>query len=88
MDGGAWWAAVHGVAKSRTRLSDFFCVCVLLGTPLMQEKEDLNSAGRIREGSEETPELGHKAGGRVPGADAVSRAWAEAGILKGVTAGP
>ena len=23
MDGGAWCAAVHGVAKSRTRLSDF-----------------------------------------------------------------
>ena len=23
MDGGAWKAAVHGVAKSRTRLSDF-----------------------------------------------------------------
>ena len=23
MDGGVWWAAVHGVAKSRTRLSDF-----------------------------------------------------------------
>ena len=24
MDGGAWWAAVHGVAKSRTsRLNDF-----------------------------------------------------------------
>ena len=23
MDGGAWWAAVCGVAKSRTRLSDF-----------------------------------------------------------------
>ena len=23
MDGGAWWAAVHGVAKSRTRPSDF-----------------------------------------------------------------
>ena len=23
MDGGAWWPAVHGVAKSRTRLSDF-----------------------------------------------------------------
>ena len=22
MDGGAWWAAVHGVAKSQTRLSD------------------------------------------------------------------
>ena len=23
MDGGAWWAAVHGVAKSRARLSNF-----------------------------------------------------------------
>ena len=23
MDGGVWWAAVHGVAKSQTRLSDF-----------------------------------------------------------------
>ena len=23
MDGGAWWAAVHGIVKSQTRLSDF-----------------------------------------------------------------
>ena len=23
MDRGAWWAAVHGVARGRTRLSDF-----------------------------------------------------------------
>ena len=23
MDGGAWWAALHGVTKSRTRMSDF-----------------------------------------------------------------
>ena len=23
MDGGGWWAAVHGVAKSQARLSDF-----------------------------------------------------------------
>ena len=23
MDAGAWWAAVHGIGKSRTRLSDF-----------------------------------------------------------------
>ena len=22
MDGGAWWAAVHGITKSQTRLSD------------------------------------------------------------------
>ena len=23
MNGGAWWASVHGVVKSRTRLNDF-----------------------------------------------------------------
>ena len=23
MDGGAWWAAAHGVTKSQTQLSDF-----------------------------------------------------------------
>ena len=23
MGGGAWWAVVHGIAKSQTRLSDF-----------------------------------------------------------------
>ena len=23
MDGGTWWATVHGVTKSRTRLSEF-----------------------------------------------------------------
>ena len=28
MDGGAWWAAVHGVAKSWTRLSDFTFTCL------------------------------------------------------------
>ena len=33
MDGGAWWAAVHGVANSRTRLSDFtFTFMVNKGT--------------------------------------------------------
>ena len=26
LDGGAWWAAVHGVAKSQTRLSNFTLV--------------------------------------------------------------
>ena len=29
MDGRAWWAAVHGVAKSRTRLSDFTSLSLL-----------------------------------------------------------
>ena len=26
MDGGAWWATAHGVAESRTRLSDFIFI--------------------------------------------------------------
>ena len=26
MDGGAWWAAIHGVTKSRTQLSHFTMV--------------------------------------------------------------
>ena len=29
MDGGAWWATVPGVAKSRTQLSDFTSLCLL-----------------------------------------------------------
>ena len=28
MDRGAWWATVHGVAKSWTRLTDTFAICV------------------------------------------------------------
>ena len=31
MDGGAWWAAVHGVAKSRTRLKQLHFLCSLSG---------------------------------------------------------
>ena len=39
VDGGAWYAAAHGVAKSRTRLSDFFhfsllCIGEGNGNPL------------------------------------------------------
>ena len=29
MDGGAWWAAVRGVAQSRTRLSDLAAAAVI-----------------------------------------------------------
>ena len=29
MDGGAWWAAIHGVTKSRTQLSDFISLTSL-----------------------------------------------------------
>ena len=32
MEGGAWWATVHGVAKSQTRLSEFTLLKVLSGS--------------------------------------------------------
>ena len=31
MDGGAWWATVHGVTKSRTQLRDFTSLLVPFG---------------------------------------------------------
>ena len=34
MDSGAWRAAVHGVAQSRTRLSDLACTHGVYRTPL------------------------------------------------------
>ena len=39
MDGGAWWATVHGVAKSRTRLSDFTSHFIYLAKLSYQMKE-------------------------------------------------
>ena len=53
MDGGAWWATVHGVTKSRTRLSDFtFNFSILAWKLLWTEESDrlqfigLQRAGR------------------------------------------
>lgn len=61
---------------------------MLSDTLLMQEKEDLNSAGRIREGSEETLSWVTKREESARSWDEVGRARAEPGILKGITAGP
>ena len=40
MDGGAWWATVHGVAKSQTRLSDFtfLSFSFILDTQILLER--------------------------------------------------
>ena len=53
MDGGTWWATVHGVTKSRTRLSDFtFTFSILAWKLLWTEESDrlqfirLQRAGR------------------------------------------
>ena len=40
MDGGTWWATVHGVTKSRTRLRDF--------SHTMHGKVPLNAACRSK----------------------------------------
>ena len=37
MDRGAWWAAVHGVARSRTRLSDFPSLKKSMGQQIKKE---------------------------------------------------
>ena len=45
MDGGAWWAIVHGVAKSWARLSDFTFTCThtydILGFPGVASYKEL-----------------------------------------------
>ena len=37
MDGGAWWATVHEVAKSRTQLSDYMYICIYIMYVLQTE---------------------------------------------------
>ena len=39
MDGGTWWAIVHGVAKSRTRLSDFTFTFFHFHTPTIKKNK-------------------------------------------------
>ena len=65
MDWGAWWAAVHGVAKSRTRLSNFTFTFAFHSLqkamaphsstlawkiPWMEEPGRLQSMGSLRDG--------------------------------------
>ena len=40
MDGEAWWATVHGVAKSRTLLSDFTFTVSLAGFLIVEASLD------------------------------------------------
>ena len=44
MDRGAWWAAVHGVAKSWTRLSDFTFTFRWAATGLSPDSEFWDSS--------------------------------------------
>ena len=44
MDGEAWWATVHGVAKSRTQLSDFTHSLIIKKAILMMQERDRRTA--------------------------------------------
>ena len=48
MDEGAWWAAVHEVAKSRTRLSDFtsYAKHIMRNTELEELQAGIKTGGR------------------------------------------
>ena len=47
MDGGAWWATVHGVAKSRARLSNFtYAEYIMRNAGLDEAQAGIKIAGR------------------------------------------
>ena len=46
-DGEAWWATVHGVAKSRTRLNDFTFTFTLVCRDLKWDKNSCTFKGKM-----------------------------------------
>ena len=47
MDGGAWWATVHGIAKNQTQLSNFtFTLLLSLANYMMKQKIKSVGIGR------------------------------------------
>ena len=63
MGRGAWWAAVHGVAKSRTRLSDFhFCAFTVMQYAVCPAAKSLQSCPTLCD-----PIDGSPPGSPVPG---------------------
>ena len=59
VDGGFWWATVHGVAKSQTRLNDFTFPLLLSFTGGSAGKESACNAGDLSP----VPGLGRSPGG-------------------------
>ena len=55
MDGGAWWAAVHGVAKSRTRLSDWTELNWMVPSSWVGSREEGKTDGAMNTGPEISP---------------------------------
>ena len=48
MDRGAWWATVHGVAKSQTQLSDFIFTFTNTHIYIYTHEESQNSPTKIK----------------------------------------
>ena len=70
LDGGAWWAAVHGVAKSRTRLSDFTFTFHLRALEKEMATHSSVLAWRI-------PEMGEPGGLPSMGSHRVGQDWSD-----------
>ena len=47
IDRGAWWAAVHGVAQSRTRLTDSICLSVKRGQQCLLQQGSYEDSVKI-----------------------------------------
>ena len=62
MDGGAWWATVHGVAESQTWLGDFTFFISIIPMGLKKHKLESRLQGKISITSnmQMTPPLGRK----------------------------
>ena len=58
MDGGAWWAKVHGVAKIRTRLSDLTYASI---KKKKNRREERARRKEVNEGTHDSRASKHKA---------------------------
>ena len=51
-DGGAWWATIHGVTKSQTRLSDLHTFSLINSEQGKKEPEPMCESNLMEEGKE------------------------------------
>ena len=78
MDGGAWWAAVHGVSKSQRRLNDFTLTFHFLALEKEVETHSRVLAWRI-------PGMAEPAGLPSLGSQRVGHEWSDSAAAAGTT---
>ena len=79
MDGGAWWAAVHGVARSRTRLSD---VTLTFNFPALEKEMATHSSVLARR----IPGTGEPGGLQFVGPHRVGHDWSDLAVAAAAAA--